>query len=182
MPIYQFFTFKQQIPKFSQDSLPYSIIFPNHWKLMVYCWKLWEKCNSHEKQYCYFLGVKSLPWNDMYYKIIQTLNSKKQLKKGSTLIGNWSINNNVALWSFLCQNWFFKLEPFLVCFTCLILSSQNFIIFLKKQAIFLQILKYSQLCLMFLNISRSGYTSCNLLSVQLLYFLEPVVNKIDKKP
>ena len=34
--IYHLFIFKQKIPKFSQDTLPYSITFPNLRKLMVY--------------------------------------------------------------------------------------------------------------------------------------------------
>ena len=58
---HQLLTFKQQIPKFSLDILPYSIIFSNLWKLVLYYWKLWQKCNSHEKQYCYFLVIKTLP-------------------------------------------------------------------------------------------------------------------------
>ena len=37
--IYQFFTFKQQILKLSQDSLRYSIKFSNLLKVMVYCCK-----------------------------------------------------------------------------------------------------------------------------------------------
>ena len=166
MPIYQFFTFKQQIPKFSQDSLPYSIIFPNHWKLMVYCCKLWEKCNSHEKQYCYFLGVKSIPWNDMYYKIIQTLNSKKQLKKGSTLIGNWSINNNVALWSFLCQNWFFQTWTFPSLFYLFnFIFSELYHIFKKTGYFFADI-----------EIFTIAYDVFEHVQIR-LYFLKPVVSK-----
>ena len=41
--IHQLFTFKQQIPKFSQDILPYH--------------------NGYEKQHCHILGVTILPWN-----------------------------------------------------------------------------------------------------------------------
>ena len=41
--IHQLFTFKQQIPKFCQDILPYH--------------------NGYEKQHCHILGVTILPWN-----------------------------------------------------------------------------------------------------------------------
>ena len=60
---------------------------------------------------------------------------------------------------FFVKNCFFKLELFLVCFTYLISSSQNFVTFsLKtdkviKKSYFLQILKYLQLCLTILHMS-----------------------------
>ena len=63
-------TFTQHITKFSQIStLPYSAVFPNLRKLMTYCCKLWENCNSPERQYCYFLGVKELPWMTCIIKL-----------------------------------------------------------------------------------------------------------------
>ena len=54
---------------------------------------------------------------------------------------------------------FFKFELFLVSFTYLISSSQNFVIFSSKtnkvikKSYFLQVLKYLQLCLILLNMS-----------------------------
>ena len=55
------FTFMQQIPNFSQDSLPYSTIFPIIWELRI------EKNTT--KKVLLFLGVKTLSWNVMLYKI-----------------------------------------------------------------------------------------------------------------
>ena len=90
--------------------MSYSIIFSNFWKFKVNHCKLWEKWNSHEKQYCYFLGVKALPWNGMCYKIIQIAKPKqKTTQKRSTLTAR---SNNVAVWQFFNQNWFFQTWPF----------------------------------------------------------------------
>ena len=84
----QLFTFKQQIAKSSQDTLPYSIIFSSQLKLIVCCCNLSEKYNSHEKQCCYLLGIKALPWNNMCYRITHTvkpLQKPNQLKRGYSL-------------------------------------------------------------------------------------------------
>ena len=73
-------TFTQHIPEFSQVStLPYSTVFPNLRKLMTYCCKLWENCSSPEKQYCYFLGAKELPWMTCIIKLSKLRNHRKKL-------------------------------------------------------------------------------------------------------
>ena len=78
--IYQLFTFKQHIPKFSQDTLTYSI--SKSLKTDVVLLQLGEKCNSHEKQFYfsslffYCRGVKTLSRNDICYNITQTLKEK----------------------------------------------------------------------------------------------------------
>ena len=68
------FTFKQQILKYFQDTLTYFSLFPNLWKTDgVLQQTMKKKCNSNGKDYCYFLGVKTLSWIDMCYKITQTV-------------------------------------------------------------------------------------------------------------
>ena len=38
--------------------------------------------------------------------------AKKKTKKGSTLTSKWSRSNNVAVWPFFSQNWFFQTSTF----------------------------------------------------------------------
>ena len=53
---FRLFTFKQQIPKFSKDALPYSVISLKPLKIEVIFMQTMKKCYSDEKQYCcYFL-------------------------------------------------------------------------------------------------------------------------------
>ena len=103
---------------------------------MVFCCKLWEKCDSHQKQYCYFWniifycnGFKTLPWNDMVCKITQTVKPQQKKKKKKT--GKWSKSKNVVFRAFHCQNWFFRTRTF-ASLIYLISSSHNFVRFLSK--------------------------------------------------
>ena len=70
--IYYLFTFKQQISKFSQDTLNCFITFPNLWKLIVFCCKLWKNVAVVKNSIAVIFK-----WLCFYYKCFQNTTIKQ---------------------------------------------------------------------------------------------------------
>ena len=113
--------------------MSYAFIFLDLWKLIVHCWKLWEKFNnSHGKQYFYyFYQLKHYREVGCVTKITQSVKLKQKTTwKGFTLISKWSNSNNVVFLTNPLSTFIFsKSKLFLVCFNIKFDLIRNFATF-----------------------------------------------------